>query len=109
MKIGRASVQAPTPAIEQKAYMEVYFHLRNLDTVGGAGPVRTIPKETHVVHELVTIENSRALTQALRDTPEIRADIVRRATELLSEPAYPPPDTIRRISELLAIQMSPED
>jgi len=108
MKIGRASVQARTPAIEQKAYMEVNFHLRNLDTVGGAGSVRTIPKETDPAHELVAIENSRALTHALRDTPEIRADIVRRATELVGEPTYPPPETIRQISHLLAIQMNPE-
>ena len=88
--------------------MEVNFHLRNLDTVGGTSLIRAAPKETHTAHEEVAIENSRALTNALRETPEIRAEIVRRATELVGEPSYPPPETIRKISHLLAIQMNPE-
>ena len=89
--------------------MEVNFHLRNLDTVGGTHGVRAAAtKETQTAHEEVAIENSRALGNALRETPEIRAEIVRRATELVGEPSYPPPETIRKISHLLAIQMNPE-
>ena len=88
--------------------MEINFHLRNLDTVGGSGSVRSAPKETQTAHDQVAIENSRALSHALRETPEIRAEIVRRATELVGEPTYPPPETIRKISHLLAIQMNPE-
>jgi hypothetical protein len=90
--------------------MEVNFHLRNLDTVGVAAPVRNAPKEmpTSAAYEEVALENSRALTVALHETPEIRADIVRRATELVGEPSYPPPETIRKISHLLAIQLHQE-
>jgi hypothetical protein len=91
--------------------MEVSFHLRNLDTVSVAAPVRNAPKETPMStpdHEQVAIENSRALTIALQETPEIRAEIVRRATELVGEPGYPPPETIRKISHLLAIQLDQE-
>jgi len=89
--------------------MEVNFHLRNLDTVSQANGVRPATKDTQTAHEEVAIENSRALSNALRATPEIRAEIVRRATELVGEPSYPPPETIRKISHLLAIQMNQED
>ena len=99
-------------AIELKAHMEVSFQPRNCDRVGLAASVRTMPKETPkptpTVYDQMAIENARALTRALGETPEIRDEIVRRATELVGEPSYPPPDTIRKISHLLAIQMDPE-
>lgn len=56
----------------------------------------------------VAFENSRALTTALQNTPESRDDVVRRATELVGDVNYPPPETIRMISNLLAIQMKSE-
>lgn len=56
----------------------------------------------------VAFENSRALTTALQDTPESRDDVVRRATELVGDVNYPPPETIRMISNLLALQMKAE-
>lgn len=56
----------------------------------------------------VAFENSRALTTALQNTPESRDDVVRRATELVGDVNYPPPETIRMISNLLALQMKAE-
>lgn len=53
----------------------------------------------------MALENARALTTALKETPESRDDVVRRATELVSDVNYPPPETIRMISNLLAIQI----
>lgn len=87
--------------------MEISFHLRSLDSASGAYPVRS-STENSTARDEVALENSRALTNALKDTPAIRAEIVRRATELVGQPHYPPPDTIRKISHLLAIQMNPE-
>ncbi len=90
--------------------MEISFHLGNLGAAGGARPVpRAAEDETSTVaRDEVALENSRALTQALHQTPAVRAEVVRRATELVGESAYPPPETIRKISHLLAIQMHPE-
>jgi hypothetical protein len=34
--------------------------------------------------------------------------VVRRATDLVGDVNYPPPETIRMISNLLALQMKPE-
>lgn len=56
----------------------------------------------------VAFENSRALTTALQNTPESRDDVVQRATELVGDVNYPPPETIRMISNLLALQMKAE-
>lgn len=90
--------------------MEISFHLGNLGAAGGARPVpRAAEDETSTVaRDEVALENSRALTQALHETPAVRSEVVRRATELVGESTYPPPETIRKISHLLAIQMHPE-
>ena len=90
--------------------MEVNFHSRSLGATGGAYAVsRPAETETSTARDEVALENSRALTQALLATPEVRADKVRRAREMVSEPNYPPRETIQKISHLLAIQMNPEE
>jgi hypothetical protein len=89
--------------------MEINFHLGNLGATSHAATVaRATERDASSVRDDVALENSRALTQALQLTPATRADVVRRATELVGEPNYPPPETIRKISHLLAIQMHPE-
>lgn len=89
--------------------MEIHFHLKNLDAVKGGPVARPAQPEATTATEDVALENSRALTQALHQTPESRADKVRRASELVGQPDYPPPETIRKISHLLAIQIHPEE
>ena len=89
--------------------MEINFHLGNLGAIRPPQAVaRPTGQEPSSVRDDVALENSRALTQALQQTPATRADVVRRATELIGEPNYPPPETLRKISHLLAIQMHPE-
>lgn len=88
--------------------MEINFHLRNLDATGANRPCRCDQRtagETRAAQDEVALENTRALTTALKNTPESRDDVVRRATELVGDVNYPPPETIRMISNLLAIQM----
>ncbi len=89
--------------------MEISFHLRNLDAATSTSYV-TKPggKLATATEDEVAFENSRALTVALNNTPEVREDVVRRVTELVGDVNYPPPETIRQISHLLAIQMHPE-
>jgi hypothetical protein len=85
--------------------MEISFHLRSLDAPGTSLVNRPDSRAAQAAQEEVAFENSRALTTALQNTPELREDVVRRATELVGDAQYPPPDTIRMISHLLAIQI----
>jgi len=88
--------------------MEINFHVRNLDATGTAFVRKPDASAAKAVQDEVAFENSRALTAALHKTPESREDVVRRATELVGDVNYPPPETIRMISHLLAIQMQSE-
>jgi hypothetical protein len=86
--------------------MEISFHLRNLDATGTSLVSKPGTRAAQAAQEEVAFENSRALTTALHNTPESREDVVRRATELVGDAQYPPPETIRMISHLLAIQIT---
>jgi len=88
--------------------MEISFHLRSLDASGTSLVSKPGSRAARVAEDEVAFENSRALTTALHNTPESRDDIVRRATELVGDVNYPPPETIRMISHLLAIQLESE-
>jgi len=88
--------------------MEINFHLRNLDSAVKPQAARIEQRAAQAAEDEVAFENSRALTTALQNTPESRDDVVRRATELVGDVNYPPPETIRMISNLLAIQMKSE-
>ncbi len=85
--------------------MEISFHLRNLDPIRSPYTVKSDQRAAEIAQDEVAFENSRALTTALNNTPETRDDVVQRATKLVSDVNYPPPETIRMISNLLAIQM----
>ena len=88
--------------------MEISFHLRSLDAPGTCLVSKPGSRAAQAVQDEVAFENSRALTTALQNTPESRDDVVRRATELVGDVNYPPPETIRMISHLLAIQINGE-
>jgi len=88
--------------------MEISFHVRSLDAVGPAYVNKPGSRETKSAQDEVAFENSRALTTALQNTPESRDELVRRAMDLVGDVNYPPPETIRMISHLLAIQMHSE-
>jgi hypothetical protein len=88
--------------------MEISFHLRSLDATGTSQLSKPGSRVAQAAQDEVAFENSRALTTALQNTPESRDDMVRRATELVGDVNYPPPETIRMISHLLAIQINSE-
>lgn len=48
---------------------------------------------------------SEALSQELKDTPAVRSNEVDRAMVLIGQVEYPPPQVIRRISSLLAMNL----
>jgi hypothetical protein len=89
--------------------MEINFHLRSTQEVGRAFAARTnVRQQARVAEQDVALENSRALKTALDNTPTTRADVVQRATEKVGDAHYPPPETIRMISNLLAIKLDEE-
>jgi hypothetical protein len=54
--------------------------------------------------DTASFQNVEALDQALQATPEVRPEAVAHAQELIGDVKYPPADTIRSISALLAIE-----
>jgi hypothetical protein len=76
--------------------------------VTGARAPQIEQKPPTAAAEQIILQNAQALTTALQQTPAVREDVVRRAMDLLAEPGYPPPETIKKLSNLLAIQMSRE-
>ena len=85
--------------------MEISFHLRSLYATGTSLVSKPGNRAAQAAQDEVAFENSRALTTSLQNTPESRDDVVRRATELVGDVNYPPRETIRMISHLLAIQI----
>ena len=53
----------------------------------------------------VALNQSQALDQRLQDEPEVRADRVAHAKELVSGINYPPQETISKIANLLAMNL----
>ena len=53
----------------------------------------------------VSFQDSAVLESALDKLPETRAEAVERARNLIGNVHYPPEETIRKISHLLAIQL----
>lgn len=59
-----------------------------------------------VTGDVASFPNANALNKALAQTPDIRADRVARARELIKQPDYPPAEMVRKIGELLAGHLS---
>jgi hypothetical protein len=53
-------------------------------------------------------QHSAALDRSLNRAPDVRAEKVQRARELVGDVSYPPPQTMRRIAQLLAINAAEE-
>jgi len=82
--------------------MEVNTNL-NVGGVGGPTP----PKRPAASRpsDAASFTSSAALDKALKSLPSTRADAVERARTLTSDVNYPPLETIRKISRLLAIHI----
>lgn len=54
-----------------------------------------------------SFEGAAALERALADTPDVRADRVEHARQLISDGGYPPAQTVKRIASLLGKHLDP--
>lgn len=53
----------------------------------------------------ISFTQTDSLNEALKSTPEVRPEAVARGKELVSNSLYPPMETIRQISSLMAINL----
>ena len=67
------------------------------------GPAR--PRETKAPAENVAFNRAEALNKALDASPGARPEVVARARALVEDSNYPPPETIKRIANLLALHL----
>jgi hypothetical protein len=93
--------------------METSFHVRSVDAVSNVhmGKPINLPTRSEIraaAEDDVALENMKALKSALMNTPASRQEAVNRATELIGDAKYPPMETIRMISHLLAIKLHPD-
>lgn len=87
--------------------MEIQSHqnIGNLPTVGMTSRQGVASAEKR---RDVDLESSRQLEQALERLPETRPEVVERIRPLVGDPSYPPQETIRSLSHLLAMKLMAE-
>jgi hypothetical protein len=67
---------------------------------------RPAAKPAQVENQSTDFSSSQRLDESLRNLPDVRPEVVQRGRELVGTVNYPPPEGIRRISQLLAINLS---
>jgi hypothetical protein len=85
--------------------IQSHHHIDNLPAVGAASRQGVASAERR---RDVDLESSRQLDQALERLPEARPEVVERMRPLVGDPSYPPRETIRSLSHLLAMKMPVE-
>lgn len=85
--------------------MEVHAN----NNTNGVSPARfsSVPTRRAVEssRDEASFEGAAAVNQALESTPATRVEAVDRATGLIGDLAYPPRETIQRLSHLLALKL----
>ena len=76
--------------------------------VGGITPQRPFALAAKTAAAPDSFASSNALGRAVRNLPASRPDAVAQARALAADPNYPPPETLRQISRLLAEHLTPE-
>jgi hypothetical protein len=72
---------------------------------GPAGGGRIPPRQQVTAAERISFEGAAAVERALARTPDVRQEVIEHAKRLVGDPTYPPPETIRRLSQLLAMRL----
>lgn len=85
--------------------MEVHLN-SNLDAVVRAAATGNKPRvQSTAAASDTSFEQTDSLNEALKSTPGVRPEAVARGKELVSNTLYPPTETIRQISSLLALNL----
>ncbi len=93
----------------QQVTLNMHIQLsHNTGSLTPAANDRIETRRRHEPAEPVRFEAAAAVDSALERTPDVRPEVVERARRLVESPHYPPPETIRRIANLLALHLNPE-
>lgn len=85
--------------------MEINTNL-NLGGVNGANPSGRTASAVKPAGSGVSFDSSEALDKALKGLPDSRLDAVERARALVNDPNYPSSDTLKKLSQFLAVNLS---
>lgn len=84
--------------------MEVNANIRT-GGVGGPTPAARPTPAASTASDSSSFTSTAAIEKALASLPDVRSEAVERARTLTSNVSYPPLETIRKISKLLAINI----
>lgn len=86
------------------------YHFSPVGGASGVKPATAVAKPAAgpapATEDVASFPNATALNKALTQTPDIRADKVARAKELVKQSDYPPAEMVKKIGELLADHLS---
>ena len=74
--------------------------------VDGTQPPKPAAPATLLAADSTSFAGSAAVNRAIGTTPDSRPEFVARARALINDPAYPGNDILRRVSQLLAGQLT---
>ena len=81
----------------------------NANGVKGPTPVTRVATTSKSATDDVSLTGSAALEKSLHDTPDSRPEAVQKARQLINDVQYPPQETIKKISHLLAIKLKSDN
>jgi hypothetical protein len=77
--------------------------------VGWVDTSHPVARKARVESDYVSFGSTEALEQDYQQVPRVRVEAVSRARELVAQATYPPPETLKRIANLLAMQLPAEE
>jgi len=85
--------------------MEIKFNTE-IQSVARTNAGAARPSAAAAADGQLSLQNSKALDQALAEVPDVRPDAVERGKALVASVPYPPLETIHRIARLLAYELA---
>jgi hypothetical protein len=77
----------------------------NVSPPGRTPPATAPGRGGKVASDRAAFDDSVALEKALKDSPEVRPEVVEKAKQLVTNVPYPPPEVIAKISRLLGLEL----
>jgi hypothetical protein len=82
--------------------MEIEFNPSLTVTNNPVSPSSVRPVSTQPGESAMPFENTQALEQTLKETSNVRPEVVTRAAALLSDPNWPSDESLNRVANVLA-------
>lgn len=82
--------------------MEIEFNPSLTVTNNPVSPSTVRPVSTQPGENVMPFENTQALEQTLKETSNVRPDVVAKAAALVSDPGWPTDESLNRVASVLA-------